>query len=310
MKKRSLHAQLNYCISQCTHIGVSKRADRNNGVDLAPRVYSVQTAENLRDTADNLANYLKSAHSDVCYVKDIKREHIAEWVQSRERHWSNKSLKEHLSRIEKLSAICAKTYGCALDWKIDPPARTRAHTYKRDREVAMSRADLLLLKDDLSSNGHSLNALRAVEISARCGLRVKEVARLRTDCIDLSNKCIHIVEGAKNGKKRDVPIRSKDLEYFRDLKQHANGEYITGGISEDSINKAIRRSLQRLGLADKYKNTSVHSIRKAYASERYAEELKRVKDERKAWEIVQSELGHGERFRPELFRTYIKTGEN
>ena len=174
----------------------------------------------------------------------------------------------------------------------------------------MEKQDLLWIKDDLSQGNRSENALRAVEIASRCGLRSKEIARLRTDCIDIENKCLHIIEGAKNGKKRDVPIRKKDLPYFEDLKNTCmyfnNSEYVTDGVSEDSLNKAIRRSLQRLGLDDKYKNTSIHSIRKSYATERYNEELKKTKDERKSWEKVQEELGHGNRFRKELFNTYIQ----
>lgn len=312
MKKiRSLSAQLNYCVSDCFCCGVSKRADRKNGVPLGSRVYSVQTAENLRATADNLANFIKEKHPEIKLVKEIKTEHIQEWIDEREKKWSDKTLKEQISRVGKLSEICSKTYGITLNWKIETPERAKGHNIKKIREIAMDKADLLLLKDDLSQKGRSENALRAVEIASRCGLRSKEIARLRTDCIDIENKCLHIVEGAKNGKKRDVPIRKKDLPYFEDLKNTCmyfnNSEYVTDGVSEDSLNKAIRRSLQRLGLDDKYKNTSIHSIRKSYATERYNEELKRNKgDERKSWEKVQEELGHGNRFRKELFNTYIQ----
>lgn len=308
---RSLSAQMNYCISECFCGGVSKRADRKNGVDLSARVYSVGTAEGLRDTVKNICNFMKEKHPEVKLVKEIKNEHIKEWINERESKWSDKTLKEQISRVGKLSEICMKTYGVELDWKIEMPERVKGHNIKKIREIAMDKADLLLLKDDLSQKRRSENALRAVELASRCGLRSKEIARLRTDCIDIENKCIHIVEGAKNGKKRDVPIRKKDLPYFEDLKNTCmyfnNNEYVTEGISEDSLNKAIRRSLQRLNLDNKYKNTTIHSIRKSYATERYNEELKRNKgDERKSWEKVQEELGHGSRFRQELFNTYIK----
>lgn len=311
MKKRSLSAQMNYCISECVCCGVSKRADRRNKVDVSCRVYSVQTAENLRDTVKNFTNFMKEKFPDVRFVKDIKKEHISEFITTREKNWSDKTLQEQISRFEKLSAICSKTYGINLDWEVSAPERAKAHNIKKLRDVSMSRADLLLIKDDLSRNPRSFNCLTAVEISSRCGLRSKEIARLRWENIDIENKCLHITEGAKNGKKRDVPIRQKDLSYFEDLKNNCmyfgSNEYITGGVNEDSLNRGIRRSLQRLNLDDKYTNTTIHAIRKSYATERYSEELKRSKgDERKAWCKVQAELGHGERFRSELFNTYIK----
>lgn len=306
---RSLSAQMNYCISESFCGGVSKRADRKNGVDLSARVYSVGTAENLRDTVKNICNFMKEKHPEIKLIKEIKAEHIQEWINERESKWSDRTLKEQISRVGKLSDIFNKIYGINTDWKIKTPERAKGHNIKKIREISMEKQDLLLLKDDLSQNGRSENALRAVEISSRCGLRSKEIARLRTDCIDIENKCLHIIEGAKNGKKRDVPIRKKDLSYFEDLKNTCmyfnNSEYVTEGISEDSLNRAIRRSLQRLNLDNKYKNTTIHSIRKTYATERYNEELKKTKDARKSWEKVQAELGHGDRFRKELFNTYI-----
>ena len=138
------------------------------------------------------------------------------------------------------------------------------------RNLAMSKGDLNKLKCELGKS-KSPNALRAIEISSRVGLRVNEVNHLRFDHIDLEKGCIHAVEGTKNGKKRDVPIREKDLEFFWDLKYSVKQKspYVCGGILPDSINKAIRRAMEETGLNRKYINTTEHAVRKLYATERW-----------------------------------------
>lgn len=59
---RSLKQQLNYAISDNCRIGHSKRAE--NGTNTG-YVYSVQYAENLRDTAKNLSNFLRLEYPEI-----------------------------------------------------------------------------------------------------------------------------------------------------------------------------------------------------------------------------------------------------
>ena len=145
-----------------------------------------------------------------------------------------------------------------------------------------------------------------MEITARTGLRIKEVARLHADRINIEKRVIEVREGAKNGKFRDVPIREKDLAFFRDLKERMAGQYVTRGVNEDTLNKGIRRGLQRAGLDKKYAATTNHALRKMYATERMEELRNAGLPERAAWLKVQQELGHGSQFREELFRVYVQ----
>lgn len=160
-------------------------------------------------------------------------------------------------------------------------------------------------------------AKEAIEITARCGLRVDEVAHLKREDINIKDKEIFVSrEGAKNGKERIVPIRDQDIEYFKNLieKYPADG-YLTN-INAKSINKGIRRYLEKTEdkegqlLSKKYPNQTEHAIRKFYATERMKElrgnkPLENKKDEMKKWDIVSQELGHGEG-RSNLYKTYCK----
>ena len=168
----------------------------------------------------------------------------------------------------------------------------------------MAKNDLQSLRDTMQQS-RSVGKI-ALEVTARCGLRVREVSHLHADRINLDKKVIEIREGAKGGKMRDVPIRDKDIAFFRELKEESKGGYVTHGCKEGSLNAGIRRAMKECGIAAKYERTTEHAIRKMYATERFEEEKSRGLTDKQAWCRVQEELGHGTKYRHELFKAYIK----
>lgn len=303
---RSLKQQFNYAISQSTHIGESKRAYKGScsaqGISpAADRIYSVQYAENLRDCAKSLSNFLNERHPEVRMARDIKSEYIQEWINSKSSQWSLKTAECRVSQIEKLQSVLNSTYKIGVDWNVKPPEVVKAD---KIRTIGVDRADFERLREAMA--GSDCGGKTAMEITARTGLRIKEVARLHADRINLDKRVIEVREGAKNGKFRDVPIREKDLPFFRELKERMAGQYVTRGVNEDTLNKGIRRGLQRAGLDKKYAATTNHALRKMYATERMTELRNSGLPERAAWLKVQQELGHGAQFRAELFRVYVQ----
>ena len=298
-KRRSIQQQLNYVISDNCRIGHSKRAE--NGTNTG-YVYSVQYAENLRDTARNLANYLRSEWPDVKWVKDIKSEHIQAWLDKRSPNWSNATLTNHVSRLKIIEKQIIKTYKIDIDWKFKVLVK---ENFIKIRDVAMTREDYNNLQKKLDQGNSA--AKIATSITARTGLRIKEIARLKVDNINLNDMVIEVRDGAKNGKYRDVPIRPSDREFFNELKNSLIGQvYVCDGAKEDSINTGIRRAMKSLGLAEKYKSTSNHAIRKMYARETYEQLIEQGYSDKKAWCQVQKDLGHSDKYRQSLFDTYIK----
>ena len=188
-------------------------------------------------------------------------------------------------------------------------------TKESTRDKAFTPDDLNRLKESMK-NSRSF-AKEAVEITARCGLRIDEVAHLKREDINLSEKTIFVDrEGAKNGKARVVPIRDKDMNYFKELlEKYPERGYFTKTDAK-SISKSIRRYMDKTQdregvlLSKKYEKTTDHAIRKLYATERMKElrgnePLKNNKEEMKNWNIVSKELGHGEG-RKNLYNTYCK----
>lgn len=188
-------------------------------------------------------------------------------------------------------------------------------TKESTRDKAFTPDDLNRLKESMK-NSRSF-AKEAVEITARCGLRIDEVAHLKREDINLSEKTIFVDrEGAKNGKARVVPIRDKDMNYFKELlEKYPERGYFTKTDAK-SISKSIRRYMDKTQdregvlLSKKYEKTTDHAIRKLYATERMKElrgnePLSNNKEEMKNWNIVSKELGHGEG-RKNLYNTYCK----
>lgn len=303
---RSLKQQFNYAISQSCHIGESKRAYKGScaaqGINpAADRIYSIQYAENLRDCAKSLSNFINERYPEVRMAKDIKSEYIQEWIDSKSIQWTQKTAECRVSQVEKLQSVLNSTYKIGVDWQVKPPETVKAD---KIRTVGVDRADFEKLREAMAESDCS--GKTAMEITARTGLRIKEVARLHADRINLDKRVIEVREGAKNGKFRDVPIREKDLAFFHELKEKMQGQYVTRGVNEDTLNKGIRRGLQRAGLDKKYAATTNHALRKMYATERMTELQSSGMTERAAWLKVQQELGHGSQFRAELFHVYVQ----
>ena len=188
-------------------------------------------------------------------------------------------------------------------------------TKESTRNMAFSRDDYNRLKESME-NSRSF-AKEAIEITSRCGLRIDEVAHLKREDINISEKTIYVDrEGAKNGKARTVPIRNKDINYFKELlEKYPERGYFTKSNAK-SISKSIRRYMDKtqdkegMLLSRKYIGTTDHAIRKLYATERMKElrgnePLKNNKEEMKNWNVVSKELGHGEG-RKNLYNTYCK----
>lgn len=311
MKVRAMKSQLIHALAVAEKLGSSKHADKTNrNIDITANIYSIRTLQSTKDTVKNFCNWLSDRQKngdfkDIKLARDLTAEIVQAWVIDRSKNWSEKTLTTHLTNMTKIEKCINNAYSAGLR---DLTKFTLPTIEKREssRVVAMDRADLEEIKNDLSESDRRVNALRAVEIASRCGLRSEEIACLRFDRINLEKMVVEIREGAKNGKSRDVPIRVADLDYFRQLKNNRDHEYVTHGVKSTSLNKAIRDGLKRVGIADKYALTTIHSIRKLYATERYIAEFERCGDQKTAWSIVQAEIGHGDRYRPELFKTYVK----
>lgn len=298
-KHRSITQQLQYSIREHITLDHSKYAERAMGVK--NRIYSIQNSENMLQTAGQFGKWITKNHPEIKWAKEINSNLVKEYIDAKkdQGQWSDSTIYSKASQLNMIGKMINETYHAHINLKIDIERPSSDHNI---RDVAMDQSDLEKIKAALSpeSNGRT-----AVEIGSREGLRIKEIARLTGNHINIEKKVIEVRDGAKNGKFRDVPIRPKDIEYFRELKARIGDGHVTNGVQEDSLNRAIRRAMERENISTKYPLTTNHAIRKSYARERYKEELENGRNEKQAWETVQEELGHGSQFREHLYHVYI-----
>lgn len=302
MKTRSIKQQILYAINCHISYGQSKRAykkDHSGATD--GKIFSIDRANALRDTAKSFSQFVKNNYPDIRMIKDIPPEAAQEYINAHINGWSNATACEVVSRLHMIAQQINNTFHCSVVLDATAPKKDTARNI---RTAALSAEDIEKLRADLK--GRRTMGACALEIGSRCGLRAKEIEHLKGNRINLDRWVIKIREGGKNGKYRDIPIRPKDRDYFSRLKETTPpGAYITQGVKRDSLNHAIRESMKRCDISDKYIKSAIHAIRKFYARERYREEIAAGRDRRHAWQIVQKELGHGSGFRKALFDVYI-----
>lgn len=296
---RNLKYQFLNAIDKNFKEGMDKHSLKSSGQMNGARVFSYSDRKNLIDVASNFSNWMKQEHPEVKQVKDVNSNHIQGFLNSKKDTCSQATLKQYANKFNKLEKVVNNTYNTNANYKGFAIPTTKEQT--KIRNSSMSKADFKKLETGFSNSKSS--AKTAIQLSAKCGLRVSETTKLQGRDINLSKGVINVVD-SKGGRSREVPIRPQDKAYFTDLKaQYKDYERICP-VKPDSINKAIQREMEKQGIAEKYQDTSIHSIRKMYAQnefDRLREEGHSITESLKEVSVL---LGHGED-RMELMQQYV-----
>lgn len=306
MRQRSMRSQLLYALDRSTVVGQSRRADRERGKDTRETTYSRSRAETLRDRAKNFSSFMSDRFPEVRRARDITKDHILAYIEEHPQ-WSTATRREVISEMGVIERRVVGAYGSTQGWTegIEIPK-----THERIRDRAMDRGDAELLEKML---GDGRSRARDGFLAAEAlGLRSCEVVGITGSDIDTKRWVAHLRGSyTKGGKDREVSIAPRDRERMRFLSDRYGDRRICPMQSE-SYNKALRRVMKRAGIDEKYSNTTEHAVRKLWARDRYVanggilgRDPKRDPACMNAWLPVQKELGHGDRFRSELFETYI-----
>ena len=310
---RSLKSQLGHAIDRCICTGHKKDADKKSGLikEQPWKLYSPKRIHQMFDIASQFSNWYKNEIGNwrilISDITDEEWQRFVEYKQFRG-DWSIRTTTGRIDVIKKLGYCVNHAFqDSQVDWSDLEPLPIRMAPVKIN---AMERQDYVILSEELS---HTRSKGRdAADIGIRVGLRIDEIAHLKAERINIDEAIIEVWEGAKNDRNRDVPIRMEHLDYFANLKNKVGSGYVTGGILADSINAHTRRQMKKIispdgtgrSLDEKYPCETEHAIRKAYARERMVEERAKGRSERRSWNTVCDELGHGED-RKVLYATYI-----
>lgn len=296
---RNLKYQFLNAINQNFKEGMDKHSLKSSGQMNGSRIFSYSDRKNLIDVASNFSNWMKENHSEIKQVKDVNSNHIQGFLNSKKDTCSQATLKQYANKFNKLEKVVNNTYNTNANYKGFAIPTTKEQT--KIRNSSMSKSDFKKLETGFSNSKSS--AKTAIQLSAKCGLRVSETTKLQGRDINLSKGVINVVD-SKGGRSREVPIRPQDKAYFMDLKASVGYNQRICPVKPNSINKAIQREMEKQGISEKYQDTSIHSIRKMYAQnefDRLREEGHSITESLKEVSVL---LGHGED-RMELMQQYV-----
>lgn len=296
---RNLKYQFLNAIDKSFKPGMDKHSIKSAGGLGSNKIFSYADRKNLVDVASNFSNFMKNNYSSVKKVKDIKAEHIQSFLNSKAGSCSKATLEQYASKFNKLQKCVNKVYNTNAKFGGFTVPIAKENT--KLRNSSMSHADFSKLENAFSNSKSS--AKTAIQLSARCGLRASECAKVQGRDINL-DKCFIHIQDSKGGRSRDVPIRALDMSYFANLKaSYADNQRLCPAHA-DSLNKAVNRAMDKAGISNNYAETSLHAIRKMYAQDQYDQYRSKGLSIEEAWGQVSQELGHGAD-RMDLLNTYV-----
>ena len=301
-KYKNLKRQMYESIERSFKNGRDKHSDKRQGTT-GDKTYSNATRDALVDTSAMFANWMGKNHPEVRYVKDIKTDHVQNFLNANSKNWNNTTVKAHMSRFNKLDRIFdrnIKDYSKQLVGALVAPV---AKNETKCRSIAMTRNDYNKILDKASQGRSSVKT--ALEIASRTGMRVSEIAKMKASDYDEKAGVLRIVE-SKGNRSRTIFIKEEDKAYFKGLKDEL-GDGRVCPVQHESLSQALNRCMKSIDDLDQdYRShlTGFHSIRKMVAQELYDELREQGFSQTDAWNDVSHHLGHGDG-RDDLFKAYI-----
>ncbi|MGL5477892.1 MAG: tyrosine-type recombinase/integrase [Clostridium sp.] len=301
---RNIKYQLKTAVESNFTPGAKKHSIKKSlGTDNT-RSYSYADRKNLIDFTANFSNWLKEAHNEIKLVKDIKSSHVQEFLNSKAKECSYATVKQYMSKANKMQNIINKTYGCNNKLNIEIPKSLSSKQVLRDQQMSVKDYEKIHSVMKIGGNGY-----KALEIGRNFGLRVSEIVKLQKRDIDIKKNEIRVID-AKGGRDRTVRLMTEDqVRVAKSLYNSVERDLDRiVPVRANSINMALNRAMYKLDIKNDYKETSFHSIRKLYAQEEYNRLRENGCNIKEACEKVSEQLGHSrERGNDkELISRYIK----
>lgn len=282
----------------------SYKAENGGGMD--GKVFSISDSNNLKDLGRNIMNYFRENNIEVKNIKDIKPEHLQNFLNSKSQTCTQHTIDQYSNNISKLDKICNSFCGSNWDVKenVITPVAQKIASDLRGSGHAISREDynkiLNYAKENTSQSGD------AVQLQDKLGIRVNELATIKIKEIEINKEKGTIkfdLHNTKGGKEliRIIPINGKLLELIERNSKGKVGNDRLFSINPRSINKYLSRVEEKLGL-DKYSN---HDIRRLIAQEKYEENLKKGMTKKESIQDVSRWLNHGNNRNYMITRSYL-----
>lgn len=251
--------------------GQDKHSDKSTGVFYQHlKIYDADTLKNLLNVGNQLGKYVRSNFPEIRKIKDIRKEHIKSFLDSKINNCTQQTINNYKSRICMLERLTNYKFKCNVGWNnADVPKSAKAdkiRTKSFDIEDWNSIKNFILEKKQLCESDS------AILLAGAFGLRVTSTTKIMLKDINLERNELLIYKD-KGGRNRILKIETKEqrqvCKMIFDRYNDKLGRIIN--IKPDSVNKQLARIEERLGIRDKYREsrTGIHAIRKMVSQDSY-----------------------------------------
>jgi integrase len=302
MGSHNLAYQIQTALECAFRPGMDKYAAKHNG-DSIDKICSFNEKRSLQEVSYQFRDFMRENYPQIKMVRDVQSDHWQAFLNKKAQTCSTATIKNYISRVHKIQVICQNKFKFKANWAdgIVTPQSAKTPSNEKLRIQAMGKQDLKKVIAYGYKNCTS-QAIPAIDLCYRFGLRDSEVASLKVSCIDFGKNSLHVI--GKGGRHRYIEIKRDDVGVLKKLCEGKSKEDKLIAIKADSVNQQINRILKKLNLKSKYPLTSIHAIRKLKAQELWSEKRELGWSKKDTMNFVSEYLGHG-KGRYDVINTYV-----
>ena len=259
-------------------------------------IYSYATADQYRDIAKDLMNYVKQEF----HVKDIEKlssEHIQSFLESKIAEGVRYStFQKYAAALEKLEVALnqyAQSHSTGNQYSFDiKDVRQQASEVLERSQVTRAYEDPKVLIENIQNSDYKIIAQAQYE----GGFRISELNHLSEKNFK-DNNTFQVISG-KGGKDREVPLSKETYQALKSLLDKAD----TDGKYKFDMND-YRNTLKEAAQASNQEYTGSHGLRWNFAQEKFMELQQHGRTYEQALQEVSHLLGHE---RPDITEHYLR----
>ena len=249
-------------------------------------IYSYATADQYRDIAKDLMNYVKQEF----HIKDIEKltsEHVNAFLESKIADGIKYStFQKYAAALEKLEVALnkyAQSHNTGREYHFDlSSVREQAREVLERSQVTRAYENPKALIENIQNRDYKIIAQAQYE----GGFRISELNHLSEKNFK-DNNTFQVISG-KGGKDREVPLSKetyKALKFLLDKADPSDGKY---KFDMNDYRNALKEAAEKSG----QEYTGSHGLRWNFAQEKFSELQREGKTYEQALQIVSNLLGH------------------
>lgn len=309
MGKANLFQQIKMGVDDAFSPGTSKRSmknDRDEDGNLKENtknhVFSYESRSDLINTAHQFADFVKTNHPDIKFVKDITRDMAKEFLDSKHHinggSCNSNSVNTYAQRLDNLSHVCNAKYHSDTNWDVD-----KKELYQDGEHLRSLRMDPEHLKDALNSM-NDCHGKFGVEIAKEFGVRESSIVHFRGKDFDFENLTATVFD-AKHGKTFKIELREDQAEWIKEKMEEKgiglNDRLVP--IRAQSVANILCEHLDKTGHKEYSEaKSTIHAVRKMVAQQHYEAKISEYQAkgedfktaEKHALRDTSNYLGHGD----------------